>query len=65
MSERKWIDRKEIAIILEISVFQVRSGEERLGLAPVRKDLNARCVRYHRIQALKALRDRGLLSQVS
>lgn len=48
--------------MLEVSVKQVRDNEEKWGLLPAKQVLTARCVRYFRVIAEKALRERGLLS---
>lgn len=54
----KWICRKDIAVMLDVSYDQVRKNEKAWGLKPVSF---ARCVRYNRVLAEKALKSRGLL----
>lgn len=56
----KYITRKDLAIILECSVFQVRQNEVRWGIKAVRYDLNVRCVRYLRDACLQILKNRKL-----
>jgi len=55
-SNRKFLTRKDIAQMLEVTVEQVRENEVRWGLAPHRRDLNGRCVRYLAKEAIEALR---------
>ena len=57
----KFVNRKELALLLEVSVFQVRSNEKNWGLVPAKRMINQRCVRYVREIAEKALKERGLI----
>lgn len=58
---KKFLNRNDIAIMLECSVAQVRKNEARWGLKEARRDLNSRCIRYVAPLALKNLQARGLL----
>jgi hypothetical protein len=57
----KFLCRKDLARLLEMTVRQVACQENNLGLAGCREDLNKRVVRYRSGAALVALRTRGLL----
>lgn len=61
MKEQRFIDRKELAQILECSYDQVRKNERAWGIKSARRGLN-RCVRYERTLCLDILRRSGLLS---
>jgi len=51
-----------IAMLLEVSVKQVRDNEEKWGLLPGKQVGTPRCVRYIWIIAEKALKERRLLN---
>lgn len=55
------LSRKDIARLLDVSVYMVRSNERRWGLRPARRALNLRFIRYRRDKALAALRTAGLI----
>jgi hypothetical protein len=57
----KRLTRKDVASVADVTIYQVRSNERRWGLDRCRFDLNSRCVRYDRAQALDALEAHGLL----
>lgn len=57
----RWINRKEIAQLIDFSVTQVRKNEQRLGIGGFKKQLNARCIVYERRFVLEALRRSGFL----
>ena len=59
---KKFLNRKDIADLLECTVTQVRKNEKRLGLVEARRDLNPRCVRYLATLALRNLEKRGFLA---
>lgn len=54
----KFISRKEIALILGVSVDSVRRNEKPWGLSEYRVNLNARLVLYWRTGVMKLFRDR-------
>ena len=58
----KFVSRKEVALLLEVSVDQVRKNEEKWGLLPAKQMLTPRSVRYVWIIAEKALKDRRLIN---
>ena len=58
----KFVNRKELALLLEVSVKQIKDNEERWGLLPAKQVLTARSVRYVWITAEKALKARKLLN---
>jgi hypothetical protein len=58
----KYIDRKSLALMLEVSVDQIRKNEEKWGLLPAKQVVTARCVRYVWIIAEKALKERKLMN---
>ena len=60
-NKRNFLDRKDIARMLEISVHQVSYQEKNLGIAPARVNLKTRNVRYHRLLAMKGLERTGNL----
>jgi hypothetical protein len=53
--------RKDLATLLGVTVDQVRRNERRWGLDKARRDLNPRCVRYRRTEAMAVLRARGFV----
>ncbi len=60
----KYLNRKDIADLLECSVGFIRKNEKRLGLdkaSGVRCDIGRFEARYHRKKALDALLSRGLI----
>jgi hypothetical protein len=57
----KFLYRKDLARMLELTVPQVAYQEKNLGLSACRQDLNKRVVRYPAAAALAALRRRNLL----
>lgn len=57
----KYIYRKEISMLLEVSIDTVERNEKRWGLHKHRADLNVRMVRYHRAAVFKILRARKML----
>lgn len=59
----KWLTRKDIARLLEVSVDSVGNNERRLGLDKARRDLNERVIRYRADIALKELRTRDQLAE--
>jgi hypothetical protein len=61
MSSPAFIGRKELAVLLELSVRTVKNNETAWGIAGLRADANQRLVRYRRAAALKALKERKLL----
>ena len=61
MSESKYIYRKDIAILLECNVTQVRDSEKRWGIDVARRDLSSRQARYLRTECLRILAERGIL----
>ena len=64
MSELTFIDRKELARILECNVTQVRDNELGWGIDVTRRDLNERVVRYLRVECLAILASRGIYRPV-
>ena len=63
LATRRFLSRKDIANLLEISVKCVENNEERLGLTPARRDLNARMVRYCTAAVLRELKRRNQLPE--
>lgn len=57
----KLICRAELAVILSISERQVARNEPRLGIRPYKVFINRRVIRYHCAEALRALKERGLI----
>jgi hypothetical protein len=55
------MDRKEIALKLRMSVYQVRKNEEALGLDQAKVTINKRVIRYNRPKAMLILQSRGLV----
>jgi hypothetical protein len=53
--------RKAVALLLGVSVDQVRRNERRWGLRDVRRDLNRRCVRYRTTPLMRILRAQGFV----
>jgi hypothetical protein len=64
MSKPSLISRKEIAALLGESCRTVVRNETRLGIDTCRADINQHLVRYNRTRAIRALIDRGFLSEV-
>ena len=62
MSESTFIDRKELARLLECNVTQVRDNESSWGIDVTRRDLNERVVRYLRVECIRILSARGILA---
>ena len=60
MSESKYMSRKEVAILLECTVTQVRDLEGKWGIKTSRRDLSKRQVRYIRSECIAALKAKGL-----
>ena len=60
MSELTFIDRKELARLLECNVTQVRDNESGWGIDVTRRDLNERVVRYLRVECMRILASRGV-----
>ena len=58
----KFVNRKELALLLEVSVKQITDNEEKWGLLPAKQVVTARYVRYIWIIAEKALKERRLLN---
>ena len=58
---RRFINRKEIAQLLEVSIDTVRREETRWGIAQFRRNVTKRQVDYVRRYAIDALQRRGLL----
>ncbi len=56
----RFVTRKDLAQQLEISV-DVKNNEIRLGLKATRRDINPRLIRYDRIAAERALRQRKVI----
>ena len=59
MSETRYLTRKDLARMLEVSVNVIYRNEKRLGLQSARRDLNERVVRYLAVEARRALKQRG------
>ncbi len=57
----RYLSRKDVAQQLEISVDSVKNNEIRLGLKATRRDINPRLIRYDRIAAERALRQRKVI----
>lgn len=57
----RYIDRQELARLLELSVRSITNNETRWGLKILRANANSRIVRWHRAPALQQLRTIGLL----
>jgi hypothetical protein len=57
------LTRKDVAVLLGVSVDQVRKNEFLWGLSKVRYDLNQRSVRYPRGAALRILKKCGVLKE--
>jgi hypothetical protein len=55
VSQPDLITRKQVAEILQTSVWQVRTSEKRMGLDAARYDLNSRLIRYSREDVLRVL----------
>lgn len=55
----KWMTRKDVATLLEVSVASVRKGEVRLGLKAFKRSLNARRVEYDRVKVEKHFHEMG------
>ncbi len=60
----RWLNRKDLAQILDVSVDQVRKNEKAWGLDAARYDLNLRVVRYDKERAELIIKERGLRIQV-
>jgi hypothetical protein len=58
---RRFINRKEIAQLLEVSIDTVRREEIRWGIAQFRRNVTKRQVDYVRRYTMDALQRRGLL----
>lgn len=58
---RRYINRKEIAQLLEVSVDTVEREEVRWGLRPFRRNVTPRQVDYVRRYVIETLRARGLI----
>lgn len=58
---RRYICRKELAELLELSVRAVKNNEARWGIAGLRADANGRLVRYRRAAVIAQLRRAGVL----
>ena len=56
-----FIDRFELARMLDLTPRQIAYQEKNLGIAPARVNLQTRTVRYHRTIALKGLERTGNL----
>lgn len=52
----RFVNRKDLARILEVSYHTIMRNEQRLGLDRARRDLNARIVRYDAAIAERELR---------
>lgn len=63
LSCRRFLTRKDVARILEISVKSVQNNEQRLGLDLARRDINGRYIRYVTPIALAELRKRKQLPE--
>ena len=59
--ERRSLTRKDIALMLDVSVDAVRKNELAWGLGKARHDLNRRCVRYEGHRTLVILKKKGFL----
>ena len=59
MTETRYLTRKDLARMLEVSVNVIYRNEKRLGLHTARRDLNERVVRYLAVEARRALKRRG------
>ena len=57
---KKFLTRKELAQLLEVTVDQVRRNERRWGLHKYRRNLNGRSITY-RIESLLHLKSLSLL----
>ena len=54
----RFVNRKDLARILEVSVDSIARNEQRLGLDIARRDVNARLVRYDAAIATRELKRR-------
>ena len=59
LSETRYVTRKDIARMLEVSVNVIYRNETRLGLHIARRDLNERVVRYLSAEVERQLKKRG------
>jgi hypothetical protein len=59
LQARRFLNRNDLALLLDLSVPQIAANERSLGLLPIR--LNARVVRYSSKAALSALKSRNML----
>lgn len=57
----KFLTRKDLARLLEVSVDTIGPNERRLGLDLARRDINPRVIRYEAATALRELRLRNQL----
>lgn len=58
----KYVTRKDIAAMTELSVDTIRKNESRFGLSACRQQINSKLIRYRRACAVEALASRGLIS---
>lgn len=61
---KKYIYRKEIAVLAEVSPKSVASNEKGWGIAEFRADANTRLVRYHRAETLSRLREKNIIPKI-
>ena len=61
MKSIAWIDRKEIARLLNLSYDWVRYNEDRIGLGVCRTKFSGNVLRFRRRRAIAILRKKGLL----
>ena len=54
-ADKKWISRKEIAILTGFTVARIRRNEKFFGLDKIKEQVNARTVLYYRTQAMVVL----------
>ena len=59
LSETRYLTRKDVARMLEVSVNVIYRNEQRLGLHLARRDLNERVVRYLSGEVTRQLKKRG------
>jgi len=60
---KRFLDRNDIAQLLECSVQSVRRNEESWGIAAFRLKFNDRTIRFHTTVTLQQLRKLGFLTK--
>lgn len=61
--QKRYIDRNELAMLLECSIQTTASNEKRWGISAFRVAFNSRVIKFHRKPTLEQLRKIGLISE--